>query len=37
MRRTLRGSMAAPTGPFPEYAPTATGIKPNSFAPDEER
>src|SRR5258706_15964175 len=30
MRRTLRGLMAAPSGPFSEYAPTAAGIKPNS-------
>jgi hypothetical protein len=27
MRRTLRGLMAAPTGPFSQYAPTAAGIK----------
>jgi hypothetical protein len=27
MRRTLRGLMAAPKGPFSEYAPTAAGIK----------
>src|SRR5712664_1094443 len=30
MRRTLRGLMAAPSGPFSEYDPTAAGIKPNS-------
>src|ERR1700686_2236901 len=27
MRQTLRGLMAAPTGPFSEYAPTSAGIK----------
>ena len=30
MRRTLRGLMAAPTGPFSEYAPVVATIKPDS-------
>src|SRR5258708_39783189 len=33
MRRTLRGSMSAPTGPFSEYAPTVATIKPGFAEP----
>src|SRR6266446_997164 len=33
MRRTLRGLMSAPTGPFSEYAPTVATIKPGFAEP----
>src|SRR6266404_3057499 len=33
MRRTLRGLISAPTGPFSEYAPTVATIKPGFAEP----